>query len=104
MRLTAENWPKLYDLCKASFETYGDEGPAIGSKVMTLVAGHGGGPGCIRTFGGPFEEDKFYFYLSRRDEHLGEQKSLVLRSHWWTEFIVIDSATHKVFQFDWLKQ
>ena len=80
----AENFVELYDIAKASWEKFGDDGPPIGSKVETLTAGHGGGEGLIRTFEGICQYDKRFFNLSRVE---GDRKILssVMRTYWWIE-------------------
>lgn len=54
-----------YDIAKASWEKYGNAGPPVGCKVITLVDGHNGRSGAIRDFNGIIGTgyDKEYFTL-----------------------------------------
>lgn len=106
----AEYWPKYYALAKTSFERYGEAGPPIGSMVITLQPGHGGGAGCVRTFDGVYPEDEYCFrlYYTDKSYRKGEkQYSLVTRAHWWTDIYVIEDekAFHKDWRaWDWLSR
>jgi len=86
----AENWPMLYELSKEAWELWGDKGPPIGTKVLMIQPGHGGGAGTARTFEGADERYPNEFVVSRKD-HRGETgTSLVNQKIWWTEFVVFD--------------
>lgn len=88
-------WLVWYRVAQASWNRWGDNGPPVGSKVITLVSGHGG-RGCDhRTFGGVYEDDPRFFTLKRTyknsytsawgnpGDSVREQLSLVNRSTWW---------------------
>ncbi len=101
----AENWTKYYELAKENFEKYGEAGPPVGCRVITLQPGHGGSPGQRRTFDGVFPRDERCFQIYYIDEHYqkGEkQLSLVARSLWWAEIAVIDEASYDWREWKWL--
>lgn len=83
----AYQWVQLYDLAKESFEKYGNNGPPIGSKVITLRPGHGGCEGSIRIFNGIDDGDKRFFVISRSENKL---TSLVYKDFWWAELYHLD--------------
>lgn len=90
---------RRYDIAKASWEKYGDEGPSFGSKVETLYAGHGGGPGVLAVLTGIYSHDEHDFLLTRQERyHDGrswvekEGTSLVERSYWWAMIRVIEES------------
>ena len=89
-----------YDIAKASWERYGDEGPPFGTKVITLMPGHGGGTGSIRTLKGVDASDERFFALSfmEKDPHGilpdRERISLAERVCWWAIFEVYDPGKH----------
>lgn len=89
----AENFVKLYEIAKASWEKYGDSGPPIGCTVMTLVAGHGGLGGDIRKFKGD-SGCAGYFAISRLIRNYNgcseEAISLVNKEFWWLEIKVVE--------------
>jgi hypothetical protein len=84
-----------YDIAKASFEKYG-ESPPLGSKVETLYPGFGGGPGCVRTLKGVFEDDPRFFLLTNESkDYWGESKDehyLLDRDHWWALVRVVEET------------
>jgi hypothetical protein len=89
-------WVVYYDCAKKNWEKFGDSGPPIGTEVITLRPGHGGGEDCLRTihqiddgFGGP------YFLLSRKHNGCGAYQplsditcSIAEVSFWWLHFTV----------------
>lgn len=91
---SAEDVLLRYDIAKASWEKYGDDGPPFGSLVQTLHSGHGGGPGVIATLTGLFERDPRCFLLTRKEwgERNKEREghSLVERTQWWVHIKVIE--------------
>lgn len=87
-----EGWVMIYDIAKASYEKYGDD-PPFGSKICTLQPGHGGDWGQIRTLKGVFNRDNRCFELARINSSGEEEISIVARSQWWVEFMVIDLET-----------
>lgn len=91
-----------YDIAKASWEKYGDEGPPIGSKVVTLFAGHGGGPGCIRIFLGDVEGKGTHFYLSRTEKK-DDQRSVVTKDIWWMVIQPVEDADWNGWEKDRVK-
>lgn len=100
----AEEAVMRYDIAKASWEMYGDEGPPFGSIVRTLQSGHGGGPGVEATLTGLFERDPRCFLLTRKEkdsfyktEH--EEHSLVERTQWWVHIKV--KGTEDERKRDW---
>ncbi len=96
LMLQPQNWIQYYKCAKANWEMFGDDGPPIGSEVITLRPGHGGGEDELRTIlsiedgfiygrvGGP------YFILSR---HNGI--SLVEIKLWWLHFTVPELSPFK---------
>ena len=82
LSLPAESWLVYYDIAKHQYEKYGDS-PPIGSKVITLVSGHGGGPGCIRTLS--LDEKYKDYYVLTRDDGV----SLVNKNYWYRHFSVL---------------
>lgn len=105
---TGTQWWCWYQLAKASFNQFGESGPPIGSKVFTLVSGHGGGGGNQRIFGGqyldkdnnPFKDaNENYFFLKYENE-----KSLVNKSSWWREIISIETVDLPPFPKDFYRR
>lgn len=80
---------RRYDYAKASWEKYGEEGPPIGSKVMTLQGGHGGGVWVQRIFEGIYDRDSRFFSISRI-ENGQKQISIVERDVWWAIIMVVE--------------
>lgn len=95
----AEDVLMRYDIAKASWEKYGDEGPPFGSKVQTLHSGHGGGPGVIATLAGIFDRDKRFFLLTRKERDSfhkeREGQSIVERTQWWVHIKVIEEKQNE---------
>jgi hypothetical protein len=95
--LLGRDWLWLYNSAKASYEQYGEDGPSVGSKVTTLFAGHGGGPGAIRTFDGVYPEDERYLLIYYNDfvhsasSIIEKKNSLVCRKYWWREILPYES-------------
>lgn len=97
---TPEQWLRFYEIAKASYDKYGDEGPALGSKVVTLVHGHGGSMGVVGILDRVMERDPRFFLLLRkvrRDAYHGgseydTQESMVIREQWWNEIRVYDES------------
>lgn len=88
---TGPFWLKWYEVAKASYEKYGPDGPPIGTKVITLRAGFGGGGLDIRTFTGIYTDDPRYFLLEHRYRRSGYDettRSLSARNTWWRDFCV----------------
>lgn len=83
----ASHWLAAYRTAKASFETYGDAGPPIGSVVESLVSGYGGREGRRLRFDGVDTYDPEHFLLSA-----GGYEFLCDRSTWWREIKVIVPA------------
>jgi hypothetical protein len=81
--LPGYGWIIWYNLSKESYEKYGDEGPPLGSKVITLVSGFGGGPGVIRVL--DIYDDNRYVALKAG---LNERLSIAYAKHWWRYFVV----------------
>lgn len=69
-----------YRLAQASFKLFGEEGPKVGTRVIALVAGHGGDAGVVRTFNGIYEPDPRFFAIEQTDS-----VSLVVRGCWWAQ-------------------
>lgn len=85
--LAGEDWLWLYDRAKKTFEAFGDDGPLPGTQVTCYWAGHGGGPGTVRTFDGVFDRDPRFFKVFRMER--GEKRfSLVERTQWWFHLYV----------------
>lgn len=87
---SAEDIVIRYDIAKKSWERWGDDGPPIGSKVLTLVPGHGGGPFCTRKLSGIFERDDKFFIITQKTGSNKFSESLVNRSYWWLEIATPD--------------
>ncbi len=91
---------EYYETAKASYEKYGSKGIPFGSKVVTLVPGHGGHEGARRTLKGIFDRDPRFLILTRLEPHnrfygeggMDERESLVLRAHWWSEIRAWDDS------------
>lgn len=81
---TGTQWYYWYQLAKASFNQFGNDGPPIGSKVLTLVSGHGGSGADERTFGGPDSNGRFFQLNSYNGV------SLLTKASWWREIVCID--------------
>lgn len=88
---TSMSWVYLYRLAKASFEQFGENGPPVGSKVITLVNGHGGNGADHRVFAGDYNE--VFFKLTRVTLDGDEQESLVTKATWWREIVSLDPLT-----------
>ena len=82
-----------YDIAKESWDKFGPEGPPVGTKVQTLISGHCGGSGALRTFAGVFERDPRFFVLEREGG-----TSIVERDIWFIHFraYVRDDAIDKM--------
>lgn len=74
---------KVYLQAKASWETYGDAGPPVGTIVQMLASGHGGPAGVIRAFDGVYERDPRFFQVSTSGGGYYSGVSSVSREHWW---------------------
>lgn len=70
---------KVYEQAKASWETYGDGGPPVGTIVQMLESGHSGTAGVTREFDGVFERDARFFQVKTADGDV----SIVCRENWW---------------------
>lgn len=89
----AEDFVKLYDIAKASWEKYGDNGPPVGVNVEMLTAGHGGGAGVIRKFEGEHPRHREYFCVSREEiyfDMIEKKLSLVDKPFWWCAMRVVE--------------
>lgn len=97
---TGRDWSIWYKQAKQSYDKYGDEGPPIGALVRTLVAGHGGGAGVVRKFGGIYEADpRFFYIIEQKEKDVNFQKSLLERAYWWRSIYVVDnSKTKSIFK------
>lgn len=84
---SSSSWLYAYRLAKASFEQFGENGPPIGAKVITLVNGHGGSGCDIRKFDGEYNE-RFFKILCDQD-----RVSLVFKAKWWLEIASLDPVT-----------
>lgn len=82
-----------YRIAKASYEAYGDDGPPIGTTVVTLNAGHGGGPGVTCTIvhdhGTGYSNDARFICLSRSHSR-DAGNSCATKACWWAEFATED--------------
>jgi len=88
---SSEVWVYWYRLAKASFEQFGENGPPIGSRVITLVNGHGGNGFDFRTFAGDFDEK--FFQIERDNGAVGSGVSLVDKCKWWKQIVSFDPLT-----------
>jgi hypothetical protein len=77
-------WVQYYKCAKSNWEKFGDNGPPIGTEVITLRPGHCGSEDGIRKIiqiedgvGGP------YFVLSKSDN-----ASLAEIKLWWLHFTI----------------
>jgi hypothetical protein len=84
---SSSSWLYAYRLAKASFEQFGENGPPVGAKVITLVKGHGGNGCDIRKFDGEYNE-RFFKILGDQD-----RVSLVSKATWWSEIVSLDPVT-----------
>jgi hypothetical protein len=89
---TSTSWVYLYRLAKASFEQFGDQGPPVGAKVITLVNGHGGNGCDIRTFAGDYNED-FFGIKKPATDYDSERISLVDKAIWWRQIVSLEPLT-----------
>jgi hypothetical protein len=94
--MKATSWLAYYQLAKASFEQFGENGPPVNSTVIAFFAGHGGNGFNTRIFGG--EYNSLYFKLIRRNLEPVTRKetesiSLVEKETWWREIVSIDPIT-----------
>ena len=81
-----------YNSAKFNFETYGAEGPPVGTPVKMWFGGHGGLAGVIRSFGGPFKDGwKQHFHVLHVEEGGGIRASVILRETWWAEFEILQT-------------
>lgn len=76
-----------YRLAKKNWELCGDAGPPIGSKVITLRAGYGGGGGLIRVVSHLNKDTRFLTLIEPKPVHerLSELGYLLSVHHWWVE-------------------
>lgn len=82
-----------YRIAQSSFNVYGADGPPDGTKVYTLVSGHGGGPGMLKTLKAwtdgncwPSRQASSYFLLtSKSTTRLNE--SLCPKRHWYVHIV-----------------
>jgi len=88
---------ELYDKAKKSWEKYGDDGPPVGSKVMTFFGGHGSSGPAVRILGKEYSYGEFnYFQLIRKERDYFDSKndiervSLADKWCWWACFEVIE--------------
>jgi hypothetical protein len=81
---SGEQWLCWYELAKRSFEVFGENGPDVGSNVITLVNGHCGMGFNLRVFNGSLNE--VFFELSVPDER---STSLVEKTKWWKEIVSV---------------
>jgi hypothetical protein len=82
----AQDFVVRYELAERSWKLFGDDGPPLESKVITLAAGHGGGIGCQRIFKGVSNIDFRYFNIERHENLI----SLVERRFWWAQISTLD--------------
>ena len=92
LALPAESWLTYYNISSSQYEKYKDS-PPIGSKVITLVNGHGSGPGAIRTLALQ-DNVSFYkdYYLLVRDDGI----SLVNKKYWYRHFAVLSEDKEEI--------
>jgi len=89
---SSEVWVYWYRLAKASFEQFGENGPPVGSKVITLVNGHCGNGFDFRIFVGNDDGDERFFQLKRNNDDCSGI-SLVEKSKWWKQIVSLDPPT-----------
>jgi hypothetical protein len=53
-----------YEIAKRNWTTYGDQGPPVGSIIITLQSGCGGGVGLRRSLKGIYQEDPRFFEIN----------------------------------------
>jgi len=75
----AEDLVNRYDIAKRSWETYGDKGPPIGSRIITLRSGFGGSAGVVLTLSSYYDGDHFVAVDG------SGRKFLVRRNMWWID-------------------
>jgi len=73
-------WLEWYNISKESYELYGDDGPPLGSLVVTLRSGFGGCAGVYRTLD-VYPDNKNYFLL-----HGNHSNGLSYKKTWWKDF------------------
>lgn len=92
--MTGRQFLCYYQLAKASYLQFGEDGPPVGAKVITYFAGHGGNGHNTRIFGGQYGNSPDFFELTdpsapsiygRRDG-----VSLVEKETWWKHIAPID--------------
>lgn len=83
---SAEDYVARYDAAKSSWETFGADGPPIGSLVEMLESGHGGIIGVIRRMQGIRDSDTRFFNVSKPDDDTSI--SLVCRETWFVSMRV----------------
>ena len=91
--LTPENWVKYYHCAKSNWEKYGDGGPPVGEKVVTLSGGREGQNRVI----GERQPGRFpYMKLMKNDE----EYEIVEYKFWWLHVSVPEFVP---FKYDWRK-
>lgn len=91
--MTGRQFLCYYQLAKASYLQFGEDGPPIGAKVITYFAGHGGMGHNTRIFEGNYcsNSDSDYFELNDPSAiHVGTGISLVEKETWWKHIAPID--------------
>jgi hypothetical protein len=76
----------VYDVAKANWERFGDDGPPLGTMVQMLESGHCGSAGALRIMAGVFERDPRFFQVRRSSGDV----SLVVRNNWWLHMRVYE--------------
>lgn len=93
---TGTEWLHRYQIAKMSWQKYGSQGPAVGSDVITLLPGHGGGAGMIKSFGGDFESATHTICKTESCWfQLGPNTSLVYKETWWREIVPYEFITQE---------
>ena len=91
--MTGRQFLCYYQLAKASYLQFGEDGPPVGAKVITYFTGHGGVGHNTRIFGGNYgsSSDSDYFELNDPSAlHNRAGISLVENETWWRHFAPVD--------------
>lgn len=97
--LTGKSWLEWYLLSKEAYDTHGDDGPPVDSKVITLRNGFGGLGGNILTL--KVDNNKHYEqYFILTSNAKDSRVSLSYKKTWWRDFTTYPSDKIKARELE----